>query len=141
MASLNKFIGIGNLTAAPVVRFMTNGDAVCSFSIACNERWKDKQGVQKESVEFINIVMWRKLAEIAGKYLEKGSSVYIEGKLQTQKWDKDGVTHYKTEIVADTMQMLGSKEVGSNSEIESSGGKSPVENKKESLDFDEEIGF
>ena len=80
MPSLNKFIGIGNLTDNPTMRSLPNGEAVCNFSIACNERYKDKQGVKQEKVEYINIVMYRKLAEIAGEYLKKGRPVYIEGR-------------------------------------------------------------
>ncbi len=111
MASLNKFIGIGNLTRDPEVRYMPNGDAVANFSIAINENWKDKNGVKQEKTEFVNIVMYRKLAEIAGEYLKKGRPVYVEGKLQTRKWqDKDGNDKYTTEIIADQMQMLGSKD-------------------------------
>jgi single-strand DNA-binding protein len=107
MASVNKAILLGNLTREPEVRFMPNGEAVANFSIATNERWKDKNGEQQEKAEFHNIVMYRKLAEIAGEYLKKGSSVYLEGRLQTRKWEKDGVTRYSTEVIADSMQMLG----------------------------------
>lgn len=116
MASVNKVILIGNLTRDPEVRFMPNGEAVCNFSIACNETWKDKDGEKHEKVEFINIVMYRKLAEIAGEYLKKGRPAYIEGRLQTRKWEKDGVTRYSTEVIADSMQMLGSKDGGSHSD-------------------------
>jgi len=116
MASVNKCIFIGNLTRDPEVKFMTSGDAVCNFSIACNESYKDKAGVKQEKVEFVNIVMYRKLAEIAGEYLKKGRPVYIEGRLQTRKWEKDGVDRYTTEIVADSMQMLGSREGGGQSQ-------------------------
>lgn len=115
MASLNKFIGIGNLTKDVEVKFMTNGDAVANFSIACNETWKDKTGAKQEKVEYINIVIYRKLAEIADEYLKKGSQVYIEGKLQTRKWQtKEGQDRYTTEIIANSMQMLGSKTQNNN---------------------------
>lgn len=108
MASLNKFIGIGNLTKDVDIRYLPNGEAVANFSIACNESWKDKNGAKQERTEFINIVMYRKLAEIAGEYLKKGAPVYIEGKLQTRKWQtKEGHDRYSTEIIADQMQMLG----------------------------------
>ena len=110
MASLNKFIGIGNVTKKPELRYMPNGEAVCNFAIACNETWKDKAGEKKEKVEFINIVAYRKLAEIIGEYVKKGAAIYIEGRLQTRKWEKDGVTRYSTEIIGDNMQMLGSKD-------------------------------
>ena len=114
MASVNKVILVGNLGRDPEVRFMPNGEAVCNFSIATTENWKDKSGVKQEKTEWHNIVMYRKLAEIAGEYLKKGRPVYIEGRLQTRKWEKDGVTRYSTEIIADNMQMLGSKDGGSN---------------------------
>jgi len=109
MASVNKVILIGNLTKEVELRYMPNQDAVANFSIAINETWKDKAGNKQEKTEFVNIVMYRKLAEIAGEYLKKGAPVYIEGKLQTRKWEKDGVTRYSTEVIADSMQMLGSK--------------------------------
>jgi single-strand DNA-binding protein len=112
MASVNKVILVGNLGRDPEVRFMPNGEAVCNFSIATTENWKDKSGVKQEKTEWHNIVMYRKLAEIAGEYLKKGRPVYIEGRLQTRKWEKDGVTRYSTEIIADNMQMLGSREGG-----------------------------
>jgi single-strand DNA-binding protein len=110
MASVNKVILIGGLGKDPEVRFMPNGEAVCNFSIATSENWKDKDGNKQERTEWHNIVMYRKLAEIAGEYLKKGSPVYIEGKLQTRKWQtKEGQDRYTTEIIADSMQMLGSK--------------------------------
>jgi single-strand DNA-binding protein len=113
MASVNKVILVGNLGRDPEVRYMPNGEAVCNFSIATTENWKDKSGVKQEKTEWHNIVMYRKLAEIAGEYLKKGRPVYVEGRLQTRKWEKDGVTRYTTEIIADNMQMLGSREGGS----------------------------
>jgi len=115
MASVNKVILVGNLGRDPEVRYMPNGEAVCNFSIATTENWKDKSGVKQEKTEWHNIVMYRKLAEIAGEYLKKGRPVYLEGRLQTRKWEKDGVTRYTTEIIADNMQMLGSRDgAGSN---------------------------
>jgi single-strand DNA-binding protein len=95
---------------------------VCNFSIATTENWKDKQGVKQEKTEWHNIVMYRKLAEIAGEYLKKGRPVYIEGRLQTRKWEKDGVTRYTTEIIGDNMQMLGSREGGSSGASYDGGG-------------------
>jgi single-strand DNA-binding protein len=90
---------------------MPNGDAACNLSVATSESWKDKSGEKQERTEWHRISMFGKLAEIAGQYLAKGSSVYLEGKLQTRKWtDKDGVDKYTTEIIADRMQMLGGKE-------------------------------
>lgn len=115
MASLNKVTLIGSLGRDPETRFMPNGEAVTNFSIATSETWKDKQGAKQESVEWHNIVAYRKLAEIMGEYLKKGSSVYIEGKLKTRKWqDKEGKDRYTTEIIADSMQMLGGKPSASN---------------------------
>ncbi len=108
MASVNKVILVGNLGRDPEVRYMPNGEAVANFSIATTDNWKDKSGVKQEKTEWHNIVMYRRLAEIAGEYLKKGRPVYIEGRLQTRKWEKDGVTRYTTEIIADQMQMLGS---------------------------------
>ncbi|WP_124552363.1 single-stranded DNA-binding protein [Methylophilus methylotrophus] len=112
MASVNKVILMGNLGRDPEVRYMPNGEAVANFSIATTENWKDKSGVRQEKTEWHNIVMYRRLAEIAGEYLKKGRPVYIEGRLQTRKWEKDGVTRYSTEIVADQMQMLGTGREG-----------------------------
>jgi single-strand DNA-binding protein len=122
MASVNKVILVGNLGRDPEVRFMPNGEAVCNFSIATTENWKDKSGVKQEKTEWHNIVMYRKLAEIAGEYLKKGRPVYIEGRLQTRKWEKDGVTRYTTEIIGDNMQMLGSKDGGGGSGASYDGG-------------------
>lgn len=114
MASVNKVILVGNLGRDPEVRYMPNGEAVANFSIATTENWKDKSGVKQEKTEWHNIVMYRKLAEIAGEYLKKGRPVYVEGRLQTRKWEKDGVTRYSTEIIADSMQMLGGRDGGGN---------------------------
>ena len=109
MASVNKVILVGGLGKDPEVRFMPNGEAVANFSLATNETWKDKAGVKQEKTSWHNIVAYRKLAEIIGEYLKKGSQVYIEGKLQTREYEKDGQKRYVTEIIADTMQMLGGK--------------------------------
>lgn len=113
--AVNKFIGIGNLGKDPEMRFMPNGNAVCNFSIAISERYKDKtSGEMKEITEWVNIVMFGKLAEIAGEYLAKGSKVYVEGKLKTEKYtDKTtGADRYTTKIVAEKMDMLSSKGEG-----------------------------
>ena len=108
MASVNKVILIGNLGRDPEVRHMPNGDAVCNFNIATTDSWKDKSGAKQERTEWHNIVMYRKLAEIAGEFLKKGRPVYVEGRLQTRKWQtKEGQDRYTTEIIADQMQMLG----------------------------------
>lgn len=111
MASVNKVIIVGNLGRDPETRYMPNGEAVTNAAIATTESWKDKtSGEKKELTEWHRVTFYRKLAEIAGQYLKKGSQVYIEGKLQTRKWtDKDGAERYTTEIIADAMQMLGGR--------------------------------
>ena len=108
---INKAILVGNLGADPETRFTQSGTAVCNFRIATSEAWKDKQsGEAQERTEWHPIVAWGKLGEICGEYLRKGSQVYVEGKLQTRKWqDKDGQDRYTTEIVANEMQMLGGR--------------------------------
>lgn len=110
---VNKVILVGNLGKDPEVRFMPSGGAVANLAIATSESWKDKAtGEQKEQVEWHRVVMFGRLGEIAGEYLKKGAQVYIEGKLQTRKWqDPQGQDKYTTEIVANEMQMLGSKPV------------------------------
>jgi len=105
--NLNKAMIIGNLTRDPELKNTPNGQNVASFSIATNLVWTDQSGQKQEKVEFHNIVAWRKLAEICGQYLRKGSKVYLEGRLQTRDWvGQDGVKRYRTEIVADNMIML-----------------------------------
>ena len=108
---VNKVILVGNLGKDPEVRYMPNGNAVANITLATSESWKDKQtGEQQEKTEWHRIVMFRRLGEIAGEYLKKGSQVYIEGKLQTRKWqDNSGNDRYTTEIVANEMQMLGGR--------------------------------
>ncbi len=112
MASVNKVIIVGNLGRDPETRYMPSGDALTNITVATTDKWKDKSsGEQKEATEWHRISFFGKLAEIAGQYLKKGSQVYIEGKLRTRKYtDKDGVEKYSTEIVADVMQMLGSRQ-------------------------------
>jgi single-strand DNA-binding protein len=112
MASVNKVILIGNLGKDPDVRYMPSGEAVTNITVATTETWKDKSsGEKKEATEWHRVVFFRKLAEIAGQYLKKGSQVYIEGSLKTRKWqDKEGQERYTTEIVADEMRMLGSRQ-------------------------------
>jgi single-strand DNA-binding protein len=111
MASVNKVIIVGNLGRDPETRYMPTGEAVTNIAVATTEAWKDKNsGEKKELTEWHRITFYRKLAEIAGQYLKKGSQVYVEGRLHTRKWtDKDGIERYTTEIIADTMQMLGQK--------------------------------
>jgi len=108
---INKAILIGNLGRDPEVRYTADGQAVANFSIATSEKWKDKNtGEMVERTEWHNIVAWRRLGEICGEYLSKGRQVYIEGRLQTRSWEKDGVTRYTTEVVASEMKMLGAKD-------------------------------
>jgi len=109
MASVNKVIILGNVGKDPEVRHMQNGDSVVSVSVATSESWKDKNsGESKENTEWHRVTFYRKLAEVAANYLRKGSSVYIEGRLETKKWtDKAGVERYTTGIVASEMKMLG----------------------------------
>lgn len=142
MASLNKVMLIATLGRDPEIRYMPNGDAACNLSVATSESWKDKSGEKQERTEWHRISIFGKLAEIAGQYLGKGSSVYLEGKLQTRKWtDKDGVEKYTTEIIADKMQMLGgnreaSRETGREQKPQPSRQKRPPAD-----DFDDDIPF
>jgi len=116
MAGVNKVILIGNLGKDPEVRHLDNGATVANFSMATTETYKDRNsGERVDQTEWHNIVLWRGLAEVAEKYLNKGDSVYIEGKLRTRSWEKDGVTRYTTEVVGDQMTMLGGKKGGSDS--------------------------
>ena len=111
--SLNKVILIGRLGQEPTIRFMPNGEAVCNFSVATSESWKDQSGQRQERIEWHNITMYRRLAEIAGQYLKKGSQVYLEGKIQSRKYQgKDGIERTAYDIIANEMKMLG----GGNSE-------------------------
>ena len=112
MAGINKVILVGNLGRDPEIRYTQNNVAVCSFSLATSESYKDRTSGEKVTqTEWHNIILWRGLAETAEKYLRKGSSVYIDGKIRTRKWeDKQGQTRYTTEIVADTMQMLDKRD-------------------------------
>jgi len=110
MAGVNKVILVGNLGKDPEVKYLDNGVAVANLSLATTENYKNKEGEKVSQTEWHNIVLWRGLAEVAEKYLKKGASVYIEGKIKTRKWeDKDGNTRYNTEILADNMTMLGGK--------------------------------
>ena len=110
---VNKAILVGNLGKDPELRYTQSGQAVCSFSIATSERYKDKQGEQQEKTEWHNIVAWGNLAEICGKYLEKGKTVYIEGKITNRSYDdRDGNKRYITEIVASEMKMIGGRQDG-----------------------------
>lgn len=109
MSSINKWIGIGNLGRDPEMKATQSGKSVASFSIACSETWKDKEGNKQERTEWVNCTAFDKLADICGKYLVKGKQVYIEGRLQTDKYEKDGQTKYSTKVIVSDMKMLGGK--------------------------------
>ena len=123
MASVNKVILLGNLGRDPETRYTTGGDAVTNLNIATSEQWKDKSGEKQERTEWHRVVLFGRQAEIAGEYLKKGRSVYIEGRLQTRKYtDKDGVEKYSTEIVGDRMQLIGgARDGGGGGDVEFSG--------------------
>ena len=110
MAGVNKVILVGNLGKDPEVRYLDSGVAVANFTLDTTENYKNKQGEKVSQTEWHNIVLWRGLAEVAEKWLKKGSSIYVEGKIRNRKWeDKDGNTRYNTEVLADNMTMLGSR--------------------------------
>ncbi|MBT8115782.1 MAG: single-stranded DNA-binding protein [Arenicella sp.] len=150
---INKVILVGNLGNDPEVRYANNGSAIANISVATTDSWKDKNtGEQQEKTEWHRVVMFNRLGEIAGEYLKKGSQVYIEGRLQTRKWqDQSGQDRYTTEIVANEMQMLGSR--GGGSDMSSGGGyQAPKQSSQEpqqaaqpaaqpSNDFDDDIPF
>jgi single-strand DNA-binding protein len=142
---LNKVILVGNLGKDPEIRYMPNGNAVANLTLATTESWKDKQtGDQQEKTEWHRIVMFRRLAEIAGEYLKKGSQIYIEGKLQTRKWqDNSGNDRYTTEIVANEMQMLGGRGGGSTGFADNAAPVPASASVSESApaDFDDDIPF
>ena len=118
MAGVNKVILVGNLGKDPEVRYLDSGVAVANFTLATTENYKNKQGERVSQTEWHNIVLWRGLAEVAEKWLKKGSSIYVEGKIRNRKWeDKDGNTRYNTEVLADNMTMLGTR--NSSTELDS----------------------
>jgi len=144
---VNKVILVGTLGQDPEVKYLTNGNAVCNLSLATSEQWKDKQtGEKKEKTEWHRVVMFGKVAEIAGEYCRKGSQIYIEGKLETREWEKDGVKRYTTEIKVDmqgTMQLLGGKPAdGGNASPKPQQSKpQPSQQSAPPDDFDSEIPF
>jgi single-strand DNA-binding protein len=129
MASVNKVILIGNLGRDPEVRYSANGAAICNLRLATTRNWKNKDsGERVEETEWHTVALFDRLAEIAGEYLKKGRPVYIEGRLRTRKWqDKEGADRYTTEIVADSMQLLGGREGMGGGAEEGSGGSSSAE--------------
>lgn len=156
MASVNKVILLGNLGRDPETRYTTDGSAVANLNIATSETWKDKNGEKQERTEWHRVVLFGRTAEIAGEYLKKGRSVYIEGRLQTRKYtDKDGVEKYTTEIVGDRMQLIGGPRDSAGGEVEFSSGQAATNRrepaaagagkgaapKKNTEDFDDDIPF
>jgi len=134
MSGVNKVILVGRLGKDPEVRNLENGATVANFSIATSETYKDKTtGDKKEVTEWHNIVLWRGLAEVAAKYLHKGDMIYIEGKLRTRSWEKEGVTRYTTEVVGDNMTMLSTKREGSGGNQEYRPSAPPQQNATEDL--------
>ena len=151
MASVNKVILIGNLGKDPEVRYMPSGEAIANISVATTDSWKDKSGEKQEKTEWHRVSFFGKLAEIVGEYLKKGSQVYVEGRLQTRKWqDKEGQDKYTTEIVADRMQMLGGRSGAGGGEsnaterassASSSSAKPAAKGKGDFDDFEDDIPF
>jgi single-strand DNA-binding protein len=155
MAAVNLVILLGNLGADPEVRYMPNGEATCSFRMATTEKWKDKSGEQKERTEWHRVVLFGRTAEVAGEYLKKGRSVYIEGRNQTREYEKDGVKQYIHEVVATRMQMIGDggdrrdgaparSQSGGDYRAARDGSKAPAAGgttRKSGADFDDDIPF
>lgn len=151
MRGVNKVILVGTCGQDPETRYMPNGNAVTNLSLATSEQWTDKQTGQKvEKTEWHRVSLFGKVAEIAGEYLRKGSQVYIEGKLQTREWEKDGIKRYTTEIVVDmqgTMQLLGGKPEGERPQRQDSAARQPAPRQQPQSqqvappDFDDQIPF
>ena len=125
MAGINKVILVGNLGKDPEVRHLEGGSVVASFSLATTETFKDKSGQRVEQTEWHNVVVWRGLAEIAEKYLKKGMTIYLEGKIRTRSWDKEGQKHYTTEIIADTFTIISKKENSGATQTNNGSGPQP----------------
>lgn len=152
---VNKCILIGNLGADPETRYMPNGNAVCNITLATTDSWKDRQtGQQQERTEWHRVVFFGRLAEVAGQYLRKGSKIYIEGRLQTREWEKDGVKRYTTEIIVDIggqMQMLDSRDDGAqnqerarqqtNRDLQNQSRPAPQQQGQSFDSFDDDIPF
>ena len=145
MASVNKAIIVGNIGQDPEIRHFNDGTAVCNISVATTDTWKDKTtGEKKEATEWHRVVFTGKVAEIAGQYLKKGRSVYVEGSLRTRKWtDSQGIERYTTEIRADQMQMLGSKDDAQRGNAAPSAPASaiPASRPDSNQDYDDDIPF
>lgn len=135
--SVNKVILVGRLGKDPEIKKMSNGESVTNVTLATSENWNDKSGVKQEKTEWHNLVFYRRLAEIAGEYLKKGSQIYIEGKLQTRKWQtKEGQDRYSTEVIVSEMRMLGSKMVSQPAQFQ----YQPKPTGQENDDFDIPFG-
>lgn len=134
MSGVNKVILVGRLGKDPEVRHLENGATVANFSMATSETYKDRQtGERREQTEWHNVVLWRGLAEVAEKYVKKGDMIYVEGKLRTRSWEKDGVTRYTTEVVGDNMTMLG----GGNSGAGAGSQQQPMNQPAEDVPMDD----
>lgn len=146
---VNKVILVGSLGKDPEVKHMPNGNAVANLSLATSESWKDQQGQVQERTEWHRVTMYRKLAEVAGQYLNKGSQIYIEGKLHTRKWqDQQGQDRYTTEIIADQMQMLGGRQGQQQQQVPQQPAQqqqpqrqAPQQLQEPDFDFDDDIPF
>ena len=143
---VNKVILVGHLGKDPEVRYMPSGNAVCNVTLATSDSWKDKQsGEQKDRTEWHNLVFYGRLAEIAGEYLRKGSQAYVEGRLQTRKWqDKNGNDRYTTEIIVNDMQMLGGRGGGGSADFNAAPTSSTASSATSSSaadEFDDDIPF
>ena len=143
MAGVNKVIVVGRLGSDPDTRYMPSGSAVTNVSVATSESWKDKEsGEKQEKTEWHRVVFFNRLAEIASEYLKKGSQIYVEGRLQTRKWeDKEGKERWTTEIVANQMQMLGERLSSGSSSSNQSSSKNTNNNEFANDDFDDDIPF
>lgn len=143
MAGVNKVILVGNLGKDPEVRHLENGAVVANFPLATTESYKDKNGNRQDQTEWHNIVLWRGLAQIAEKYLNKGSQIFIEGKIRSRSWqDKDGNTRYTTEIVGDNMTMLGGRSENNSPKVEQNdSGKTPEAISKTENEEDDDLPF
>ena len=150
MASVNKVILVGNLGRDPELKYLPSGDAVCNFSIATTESWKDKSGEKQERTEWHRVTLFGRLAEVAGEYLKKGHIVYLEGKIQTRKYtDKEGIDRYATEVVADRMQLLPQRDSAGSAGRDDTNERRPAKvaddakntKRKPAADFDDDIPF
>lgn len=138
--SVNKCILVGRVGKDPEIRYMSNGEAVANLTLATSEKWKDKEGKQQEKTEWHNITAYRRLAEVLGEYVTKGSALYIEGKIQTRKWqDKDGNDRYTTEIIADKIDFLSAKK--SDSTSGEARNNEPARESQSGPDFEDDITF